>query len=135
MFFDAPLVKAKQNRAVLVEELPEIIMLRFRSGQTKQRLIPSKALGHVRDTDDCPQALHGDPPKSFVRRPSMVPLREADTACRTRIASLVEMTGTSNRTKRLYSIAPQSRRLRWSSRSWSGKKPRLQPRPPPSSPS
>src|SRR4029079_2753168 len=59
MIVCAPLVEAKQNGPVRVDDLPEVLM----SGQgirlAEQRLVPFEAGRHIADADDCPRALHG----------------------------------------------------------------------------
>ena len=61
MLVGAPRVKAKQDRSVRIDDLPEIIVAGSRLRQAKQRLVPFEAMGHVSDANDRPGALHGSP--------------------------------------------------------------------------
>ena len=56
----APLVQAKQDRSVGIEDLPEVVVCRRHLLLAKQRLIPLEAAGNVGDADDGPSALHRD---------------------------------------------------------------------------
>src|SRR5262245_41831293 len=58
MLVGAPRVQAEQDRAIPIENLPEVLVGRRRGSQPEERLIPRDAAGHVRDAEDGPQALH-----------------------------------------------------------------------------
>ena len=58
MLVDSPLVEAKQNRSIRVEDLPKVVMGKKCSRLTEQRLVPLEATRHVADPYDCPRTLH-----------------------------------------------------------------------------
>ena len=58
MIVGTPSMKAKQDRAVRVENLSEVIMGGTRLRLAKQRLVPFEAGSHVAHPDDRPRALH-----------------------------------------------------------------------------
>jgi hypothetical protein len=51
-------MKAQQDRAVLVEDLPEEFMGWRTLWLAKQGLVPVEAIGDVGDANDCPRAFH-----------------------------------------------------------------------------
>jgi hypothetical protein len=51
-------MKAEQNRAVRIEDLTEIVVLRSRFRQAKQRLVPCEAARDIGHSDDGPRASH-----------------------------------------------------------------------------
>src|SRR4029434_9358229 len=58
MVVGTPLVKAEQDRAVRVEDLPEVIMGGPRLRLAKERLVPFEAASHIAYRNDRPRALH-----------------------------------------------------------------------------
>src|SRR6478672_2475309 len=58
MFVGSPLVKAKQDRSIGVQDLPEVIMSGIHFRLAKQRLIPLEAASNICNSDDCPSAFH-----------------------------------------------------------------------------
>src|SRR5215467_1135618 len=54
----APLVETEQNRAIRIQDLPEVVMAGRRLGLTEERLIPFEADANVADADDRPCAFH-----------------------------------------------------------------------------
>ena len=58
MLVGTPRVETEQDRSIRVEDLPEVVVGRSRFRQTKQRLVPLEALGHVGYANDRPYALH-----------------------------------------------------------------------------
>jgi hypothetical protein len=59
MLMCAPLVKAKQDRSIRINDLTEVVMGRSRLRQPKQRLVPLEAASHIANANDRPGALHG----------------------------------------------------------------------------
>src|SRR6185312_8081348 len=55
----APRVQTEQDRAIRIDDLPEVVMDGSRLRQAKQPLVPFEALGHVSYANDRPRALHG----------------------------------------------------------------------------
>ena len=53
-----PLVKAEQDRAIRVEDLPEVVVGGRRLRLAKERLVPFAAASHIAYPDDRPRALH-----------------------------------------------------------------------------
>jgi hypothetical protein len=62
MLVGTPLVKAEQDRAIRVEDLPEVVMGRSRLRLAKQRLVPFEAARHIANSNDRPGASHAGPP-------------------------------------------------------------------------
>jgi len=58
MLVGAPLVEAKQDSSIRVEDLPEVSMGRRRLGPVEQRLVPVEAARHIAYPDNRPRALH-----------------------------------------------------------------------------
>ena len=54
----APLVEAKQNGSIGIQELAKVVMARRRLGLAKERLVPLEAAGNVAHADDRPCAFH-----------------------------------------------------------------------------
>src|SRR5262245_3988930 len=61
MLVGSPLVETEQYRSIRVQDLPEVVVLRGRLLQAKQRLVPVEAPAYVSDADDRPRALHRSP--------------------------------------------------------------------------
>ena len=55
----APLVEAKQDSSIRVQDLAEVLMRGSRFWQAKQRLVPLEAAAHIGYPDDRPRSLHG----------------------------------------------------------------------------
>jgi hypothetical protein len=51
-------VKAEQDRAIRVEDLPEVVMGGTRLRLAKERLVPFEAASHIAYPNDRPGALH-----------------------------------------------------------------------------
>ena len=62
MLVGAPLVEAKQDSSIRVEDLPKVGMGWRRLGLAEQRLVPVEAARHIAYPDNRPRALHGVPP-------------------------------------------------------------------------
>src|SRR5262245_52575330 len=58
MIVRSPLVKAKQDRSIGVEDLPEIVMSGVRFRLAKQRLIPFATVSNIRNANNFPGPLH-----------------------------------------------------------------------------
>src|SRR6516165_9505493 len=58
MIVDAPLVEAKQNSSIGIQDLPPTVMGGNRSRLTEQGLVPFEVAWHVAYPDDCPCAFH-----------------------------------------------------------------------------
>ena len=54
----APLVEAKQNGSIGIQDLTKVVMARRRLGLAKERLVPFEAAGNVAHTNDRPRAFH-----------------------------------------------------------------------------
>src|SRR5215471_6543725 len=58
MLVRAPLVKAKQDGSIGIEDLTPVVMARRRLGLAEERLIPLKTFWNVTYADDRPYAFH-----------------------------------------------------------------------------
>ena len=58
MLVRAPLVEAKQDGSIRIQDLPKVVMSRSRLGLAEERLIPFEAAGNVAYADDRPSAFH-----------------------------------------------------------------------------
>jgi hypothetical protein len=58
MLVRAPLVKAKQDGSIRIQDLTKVVMARRRLGLAEKRLIPSEAAWNVANADDGPCAFH-----------------------------------------------------------------------------
>ena len=54
----APVVEAKQDGSIRIQDLTKVVMARRRPGLAEERLIPFEAAGNVAYTDDRPCAFH-----------------------------------------------------------------------------
>ena len=54
----APVVEAKQDGSIRIQDLAKVVMARRRPGLAEERLIPFEAAGNVAYADDCPYAFH-----------------------------------------------------------------------------
>jgi hypothetical protein len=54
----APLVEAKQDRSIRIQDLTKVVMVRRRLRLTKERLVPFEAARNVAYADDRPCAFH-----------------------------------------------------------------------------
>ena len=61
----APLVKTEQDSPICIQNLTEVVMRRMGRGLTKERLVPSEAVGDVADPDDRPCTFHRMPPDGW----------------------------------------------------------------------
>src|ERR1700683_2828918 len=61
MLVGTPLVEAKQDRSIRVEDLPEVIVTGSRRRQAKERLVPLETGGHIGDANDRPRTPHKIP--------------------------------------------------------------------------
>ena len=68
MVVHAPLVKAKQDGSIRIEDLAPAVMDRTPLGLAKERLVPFEATRNVIDADDRPSAFHGGSLQRLVRR-------------------------------------------------------------------
>ena len=58
MLVRAPLVKAKQDGTIRIQDLTKVVMTRSRLRLAEERLVPFEATGNVVYADDCPCAFH-----------------------------------------------------------------------------
>src|SRR5262249_32147188 len=58
MLVRAPLVEAKQNRSIRIEDLAPVVMARSCLGLAEERLVPFEAARNVPYADDGPYAFH-----------------------------------------------------------------------------
>ena len=75
MLVGAPLVDAKQDSPIRVQELPKVGMGWRRLGLAEQRLVPAEAARHIAYPDNRPRALHG-PSCGPTRQPLSVRLSQ-----------------------------------------------------------
>ena len=53
-----PFVKAEQDRAIRIEDLPEVVVCGSRLRLAEERLVPFEAASHIAYPYDRPRALH-----------------------------------------------------------------------------
>ncbi len=58
MVVRAPLVEAKQDGSIGIQDLTKVVMSRSRLGLAEERLVPFEAAGNVSYADDRPCAFH-----------------------------------------------------------------------------
>ena len=58
MLVRTPLVQAQQDRSVIVDELPEVMVRGQPRRLTKERLIPLEAVSDISNPNDGPRTLH-----------------------------------------------------------------------------
>src|SRR5260370_22471894 len=58
MLVRAPLVEAKQDGSIRIQDLTKVLMARRRLGLAEERLVPFEAAGNVAYADDRPCAFH-----------------------------------------------------------------------------
>src|SRR5437667_12436832 len=58
MLVRAPLVEAKQDSSIRIQDLTKVLMSRRRLGLAEERLVPFEAAGNVAYTNDGPRAFH-----------------------------------------------------------------------------
>src|SRR6266496_5271150 len=58
MLVRAPLVEAKQDGSIRIQDLTKVVMPRRRLGLAEERLVPFEAVGNVAYADDRPRAFH-----------------------------------------------------------------------------
>jgi hypothetical protein len=54
----APLVEAKQDGSIRIQDLTKVVMARSRFELAEEGLVPFEAAGNVPYADDCPCAFH-----------------------------------------------------------------------------
>jgi hypothetical protein len=76
----SPPMETKQDRAIRVKDLPEVVMGRRRFRLTEKRLIPVEAAGHISDSNDRPRALHDPSLRHNVRAEARAAVAEPSRA-------------------------------------------------------
>src|SRR5580765_9066238 len=66
MLVSAPLVEAEQDRAIRIENLTKVGMVRPSLALAEERLVPFEALRHVPHADDRPRAFHDISPTGLT---------------------------------------------------------------------